>query len=245
VVVEQVVRPSGRQYDEMRVVDFDVGFTANAAGSVLASFGNTRVLCTASVSESVPSFLRGRGQGWLTAEYGMLPGSTNTRVDREASKGKQTGRTVEIQRLIGRSLRASLDLSLLGERTITVDCDVLQADGGTRTTAITGGCVVVVLALNHLQREGLLTEDPLIDLVSAVSVGMWRGQAVLDLDYPEDSSADSDVNVVMLGDTGFVEVQGTAESAVFSRDELNQMLSLADAARQSLLAAQREALSQG
>ncbi len=244
-MVEQVVRPSGRQYDEMRVVDFDVGFTANAAGSVLASFGNTRVLCTASVSESVPSFLRGRGQGWLTAEYGMLPGSTNTRVDREASRGKQTGRTVEIQRLIGRSLRASLDLSLLGERTITVDCDVLQADGGTRTTAITGGCVAVVLALNHLQREGLLTEDPLIDLVSAVSVGMWRGQAVLDLDYPEDSSADSDVNVVMLGDTGFVEVQGTAESAVFSRDELNQMLSLADAARQSLLAAQRQALSQG
>ena len=244
-MVEQVARPSGRQYDEMRVVDFDVGFTANAAGSVLASFGNTRVLCTASVSESVPSFLRGRGQGWLTAEYGMLPGSTNTRVDREASRGKQTGRTVEIQRLIGRSLRASLDLSLLGERTITVDCDVLQADGGTRTTAITGGCVAVVLALNHLQREGLLTEDPLIDLVSAVSVGMWRGQAVLDLDYPEDSSADSDVNVVMLGDTGFVEVQGTAESAVFSRDELNQMLSLADAARQSLLAAQQEALSQG
>lgn len=244
-MVEQVVRPSGRQYDEMRVVDFDVGFTANAAGSVLASFGNTRVLCTASVSESVPSFLRGRGQGWLTAEYGMLPGSTNTRVDREASRGKQTGRTVEIQRLIGRSLRASLDLSLLGERTITVDCDVLQADGGTRTTAITGGCVAVVLALNHLQREGLLTEDPLIDLVSAVSVGMWQGKAVLDLDYPEDSSADSDVNVVMLGDTGFVEVQGTAESAVFSRDELNQMLSLADAARQSLLAAQRQALSQG
>lgn len=244
-MVEQVVRPSGRRYDEMRVVDFDVGFTANAAGSVLASFGNTRVLCTASVSESVPSFLRGRGQGWLTAEYGMLPGSTNTRVDREASRGKQTGRTVEIQRLIGRSLRASLDLSLLGERTITVDCDVLQADGGTRTTAITGGCVAVVLALNHLQREGFLTEDPLIDLVSAVSVGMWRGQAVLDLDYPEDSSADSDVNVVMLGDTGFVEVQGTAESAVFSRDELNQMLSLADAARQSLLAAQRQALSQG
>ena len=244
-MVEQVVRPSGRQYDEMRVVDFDVGFTANAAGSVLTSFGNTRVLCTASVSESVPSFLRGRGQGWLTAEYGMLPGSTNTRVDREASRGKQTGRTVEIQRLIGRSLRASLDLSLLGERTITVDCDVLQADGGTRTTAITGGCVAVVLALNHLQREGLLTEDPLIDLVSAVSVGMWRGQAVLDLDYPEDSSADSDVNVVMLGDTGFVEVQGTAESAVFLRDELNQMLSLADAARQSLLAAQQEALSQG
>ena len=244
-MVEQVVRPSGRQYDEMRVVDFDVGFTANAAGSVLASFGNTRVLCTASVSESVPSFLRGRGQGWLTAEYGMLPGSTNTRVDREASRGKQTGRTVEIQRLIGRSLRASLDLSLLGERTITVDCDVLQADGGTRTTAITGGCVAVVLALNHLQREGLLTEDPLIDLVSAVSVGMWQGQAVLDLDYPEDSSADSDVNVVMLGDTGFVEVQGTAESAVFSRDELNQMLSLADEARQSLLAAQRQALSRG
>lgn len=244
-MVKQAVRPSGRQYDEMRAVDFQVGFTVNAAGSVLASFGNTRVLCTASVSESVPSFLRGRGQGWLTAEYGMLPGSTNTRVDREATRGKQTGRTVEIQRLIGRSLRASLDLSLLGERTITVDCDVLQADGGTRTTAITGGCVAVVLALNHLQREGLLTEDPLIDLVSAVSVGMWQGQAILDLDYPEDSSADSDVNVVMLGDTGFVEVQGTAESAIFSRDELDQMVSLADAARHALLAAQRLVLSHG
>ena len=152
MLVKQVVRPSGRQYNDLRAVDFQVGFTANAAGSVLASFGDTRVLCTASVSESVPSFLRGRGQGWLTAEYGMLPGSTNTRVDREATRGKQTGRTVEIQRLIGRSLRASLDLSLLGERTITVDCDVLQADGGTRTTAITGGCVAVVLALNHLQR---------------------------------------------------------------------------------------------
>lgn len=244
MVVKQVVRPSGRQYNDLRAVDFQVGFTANAAGSVLASFGDTRVLCTASVSESVPSFLRGRGQGWLTAEYGMLPGSTNTRVDREATRGKQTGRTVEIQRLIGRSLRASLDLSLLGERTITVDCDVLQADGGTRTTAITGGCVAVVLALNHLQREGLLTEDPLIDLVTAVSVGVWQGQAILDLDYPEDSSADSDVNVVMLGDAGFVEVQGTAESAIFSRSELDQMLSLADSARHSLIAAQRQALSQ-
>lgn len=244
MLVKQVVRPSGRQYNDLRAVDFQVGFTANAAGSVLASFGDTRVLCTASVSESVPSFLRGRGQGWLTAEYGMLPGSTNTRVDREATRGKQTGRTIEIQRLIGRSLRASLDLSLLGERTITVDCDVLQADGGTRTTAITGGCVAVVLALNHLQREGLLTEDPLIDLVTAVSVGVWQGQAILDLDYPEDSSADSDVNVVMLGDAGFVEVQGTAESAIFSRSELDQMLSLADSARHSLIAAQRQALSQ-
>ena len=244
MLVKQVVRPSGRQYNDLRAVDFQVGFTANAAGSVLASFGDTRVLCTASVSESVPSFLRGRGQGWLTAEYGMLPGSTNTRVDREATRGKQTGRTVEIQRLIGRSLRASLDLSLLGERTITVDCDVLQADGGTRTTAITGGCVAVVLALNHFPREGLLTEDPLIDLVTAVSVGVWQGQAILDLDYPEDSSADSDVNVVMLGDAGFVEVQGTAESAIFSRSELDQMLSLADSARHSLIAAQRQALSQ-
>lgn len=241
---DHVTRPSGRKPGEMRAIDFQVGFTSHAAGSVLASFGNTRVLCTASVSESVPSFLRGRGQGWLTAEYGMLPGSTNTRVDREAARGKQSGRTVEIQRLIGRSLRASLDLRLLGERTITVDCDVLQADGGTRTTAITGGCVAVVLALNHLQRQGLLTEDPLIDLVSAVSVGMWRGQAVLDLDYPEDSSADSDVNVVMLGEAGFVEVQGTAESAVFTRSELDQMLNLADAARLDLMSAQRQALSQ-
>ena len=184
-------RPSGRRPDQMREVSFELGFTKQAAGSVLASFGDTRVLCTASISEGVPGFLRGKGQGWLTAEYGMLPGSTNSRVDREAVRGKQSGRTVEIQRLIGRSLRASIDLKKLGERTITIDCDVLQADGGTRTTAITGASVAVVSALNALQRAGELKTDPLKSMVSAVSVGMWRGTPVLDLDYPEDSTADT------------------------------------------------------
>ena len=236
-------RPSGRRPDQMREVSFEVGFTKQAEGSVLASFGNTRVLCTASISEGVPGFLRGKGQGWLTAEYGMLPGSTNSRVDREAVRGKQSGRTVEIQRLIGRSLRASIDLKKLGERTITIDCDVLQADGGTRTTAITGASVAVVLALNTLQRSGALTTDPLKSMVSAVSVGMWRGIPVLDLDYPEDSSADSDINVVMLAEGGLIEVQGTAEEKVFSRKELNALLDLAEAAGVQLLAEQMAALA--
>ena len=236
-------RPSGRRPDQMREVSFEVGFTKQAEGSVLASFGNTRVLCTASISEGVPGFLRGKGQGWLTAEYGMLPGSTNSRVDREAVRGKQSGRTVEIQRLIGRSLRASIDLRKLGERTITIDCDVLQADGGTRTTAITGASVAVVLALNTLQRSGALTTDPLKSMVSAVSVGMWRGIPILDLDYPEDSRADSDINVVMLAEGGLIEVQGTAEEKVFSRNELNALLDLAEAAGVQLLAAQMAALA--
>ena len=236
-------RPSGRRPDQMREVSFEVGFTKQAEGSVLASFGNTRVLCTASISEGVPGFLRGKGQGWLTAEYGMLPGSTNSRVDREAVRGKQSGRTVEIQRLIGRSLRASIDLKKLGERTITIDCDVLQADGGTRTTAITGASVAVVLALNTLQRSGALTTDPLKSMVSAVSVGMWRGIPILDLDYPEDSRADSDINVVMLAEGGLIEVQGTAEEKVFSRNELNALLDLAEAAGVQLLAAQMAALA--
>lgn len=236
-------RPSGRRPDQMREVSFEVGFTKQAAGSVLASFGNTRVLCTASISEGVPGFLRGKGQGWLTAEYGMLPSSTNSRVDREAVRGKQSGRTVEIQRLIGRSLRASVDLKKLGERTITVDCDVLQADGGTRTTAITGASVAVVLALNTLQRSGVLTTDPLNSMVCAVSVGMWRGTPILDLDYPEDSTADSDINIVMLADGGLIEVQGTAEEKVFSRNELNALLDLAEAASVQLHAAQMAALA--
>ena len=236
-------RPSGRRPEQMREVSFEVGFTKQAEGSVLASFGNTRVLCTASISEGVPGFLRGKGQGWLTAEYGMLPGSTNSRVDREAVRGKQSGRTVEIQRLIGRSLRASIDLKKLGERTITIDCDVLQADGGTRTTAITGASVAVVLALNTLQRSGALTTDPLKSMVSAVSVGMWRGIPILDLDYPEDSRADSDINVVMLAEGGLIEVQGTAEEKVFSRNELNALLDLAEAAGVQLLAAQMAALA--
>jgi ribonuclease PH len=182
----------------MREIEFHLNYTHQAEGSVLACFGNTKVLCTASISDGVPPFLRGKGQGWLTAEYGMLPRSTGTRMDREAARGKQTGRTVEIQRLIGRSLRASIDLKALGERTVTIDCDVLQADGGTRTTAITGASVAVVSALNHLQRTGALKTDPLIDRVCAVSVGMWNGQPVVDLDYPEDSTAQSDINVVML-----------------------------------------------
>jgi ribonuclease PH len=227
----------------MRDVAFHLDYTNQAEGSVLACFGNTKVLCTASISDGVPSFLRGKGQGWLTAEYGMLPRSTGTRMDREAARGKQSGRTVEIQRLIGRSLRASIDLKALGERTLTIDCDVLQADGGTRTTAISGASVAVVSAFNKLQRAGQLTTDPLIDRVCAVSVGMWRGQAVVDLDYPEDSTAESDVNVVMLASGGLVEVQGTAEDKVFTRDELNTLLDLAQSACRTVSEAQQLVLN--
>jgi ribonuclease PH len=239
--VEQ--RPSGRRSDQMREIEFHLNYTNQAEGSVLACFGNTKVLCTASISDGVPPFLRGKGQGWLTAEYGMLPRSTCTRMDREAARGKQTGRTVEIQRLIGRSLRASIDLKALGERTMTIDCDVLQADGGTRTTAITGASVAVVSALNKLQRAGVLKAYPLIDRVCAVSVGMWNGQPVVDLDYPEDSTAQSDINVVMLAGGGLIEVQGTAEDKVFTRAELNTLLDLAESACQTLSQAQLEALS--
>jgi ribonuclease PH len=227
----------------MRDIEFHLDYTNQAEGSVLACFGNTKVLCTASISDGVPPFLRGKGQGWLTAEYGMLPRSTGTRMDREAARGKQSGRTVEIQRLIGRSLRASIDLKALGERTITIDCDVLQADGGTRTTAITGASVAVVSALNKLQRAGDLKLDPLIDRVCAVSVGMWNGQPVVDLDYPEDSTAQSDINVVMLASGGLIEVQGTAEDKVFTRSELNKLLDLAESACQTLNQAQLQALS--
>ena len=236
-------RPSGRRSDQMREIEFHLNYTNQAEGSVLACFGNTKVLCTASISDGVPPFLRGKGQGWLTAEYGMLPRSTGTRMDREAARGKQTGRTVEIQRLIGRSLRASVDLKALGERTMTIDCDVLQADGGTRTTAITGASVAVVSALNKLQRAGVLKAYPLIDRVCAVSVGMWNGQPVVDLDYPEDSTAQSDINVVMLAGGGLIEVQGTAEDEVFARAELNTLLDLAELACQTLSQAQLEALS--
>jgi ribonuclease PH len=227
----------------MRDIEFHLDYTNQAEGSVLACFGNTKVLCTASISDGVPPFLRGKGQGWLTAEYGMLPRSTGTRMDREAARGKQSGRTVEIQRLIGRSLRASIDLKVLGERTMTIDCDVLQADGGTRTTAITGASVAVVSALNKLQRAGDLKLDPLIDRVCAVSVGMWNGQPVVDLDYPEDSTAQSDINVVMLASGGLIEVQGTAEDKVFTRSELNKLLDLAESACQTLNQAQLQALS--
>ena len=236
-------RPSGRADCDMRQISFERGYTCHAEGSVLVAFGNTKVICTASISAGVPGFLRGKGEGWLTAEYGMLPRSTGSRMDREAARGKQSGRTVEIQRLIGRSLRAALDLKLLGERTLTVDCDVIQADGGTRTASISGACVAVVDALNGLQRSGELDTDPLKHMISAVSVGVWNGLPVLDLDYAEDSSADSDMNVVMTEYGGLIEVQGTAEGATFSQDELSELLALATSASATITAAQREALS--
>ena len=238
-------RPSGRLPQDMRPIQFERGYTCHAEGSVLVSFGGTKVICTASISAGVPGFLRGKGEGWLTAEYGMLPRSTGSRMDREAARGKQSGRTVEIQRLIGRSLRAALDLSLLGERTLTVDCDVIQADGGTRTASISGGCVAVVDALNTLQRKGELDADPLKHLISAVSVGIWQGVPVADLDYAEDSTADSDMNVVMTEHGGLIEVQGTAEGATFSRDELSELLALASGASEAITAAQRAALGEG
>ncbi|MDB2619941.1 ribonuclease PH [Litoricolaceae bacterium] len=239
------MRPSGRAFDALRSISFTRQFTRHAAGSVLVEFGDTRVLCTASVVEQVPRWMKGKGQGWVTAEYGMLPGSTHTRSDREAARGKQSGRTQEIQRLIGRSLRAAIDLKKLGERQITIDCDVLQADGGTRTAAITGGMVALMDALNGLQRQGLLSEDPLIGFVAAVSVGIYRGQPILDLDYPEDSSADSDLNVVMAEGSQLIEIQGTAEEAPFNRQELNALLDLGEHGIAHLIAAQKAALAEG
>lgn len=238
-------RPSGRLPQDMRPIQFERGYTCHAEGSVLVSFGGTKVICTASISAGVPGFLRGKDEGWLTAEYGMLPRSTGSRMDREAARGKQSGRTVEIQRLIGRSLRAALDLSLLGERTLIVDCDVIQADGGTRTASISGACVAVVDALNTLQRKGELDANPLKHLISAVSVGIWQGVPVADLDYAEDSTADSDMNVVMTEHGGLIEVQGTAEGATFNRDELSELLALASDASEAITAAQRAALSEG
>jgi len=236
-------RPSGRALDELRAITFERNFTCHAEGSVLVSFGQTRVLCTASLTPGVPGFLRGKGQGWLTAEYGMLPRSTGSRMNREASRGKQSGRTVEIQRLIGRSLRAAIDLKALGENTLTLDCDVIQADGGTRTASISGACVAVVDALNTLQRKQSLQSDPLKFLIGAVSVGLWKCQAVLYLDYAEDSTADTDMNVVVAEGGGLIEVQGTAEGAAFERAELNSMLDLAVAGGEIIISKQREALS--
>ncbi len=238
-------RPSGRAPEAMRPIHFERGYTCHAEGSVLVSFGQTKVICTASINAGVPGFLRGKGEGWLTAEYGMLPRSTGSRMDREAARGKQSGRTVEIQRLIGRSLRAALDLKLLGERTLIVDCDVIQADGGTRTAAISGACVAVVDALNGLQRSGDLESDPLRHLISAVSVGVWKGLPVVDLDYAEDSRADSDMNVVMTEHGGLIEVQGTAEGATFTQEELTGLLTLASSASAAITTAQRAALSVG
>jgi len=221
------MRPSHRAPDQLRPVRITRGFTKHAEGSVLIEFGDTRVLCTASVENTVPGFLRGQGKGWLTAEYGMLPRSTHTRSGREAARGKQSGRTQEIQRLIGRSLRAVVDLEALGERQIIIDCDVLQADGGTRTASITGACVAVMDALNGLVARGELATNPMREMVAAISVGVFEGHPVLDLDYPEDSACDTDMNVVMTASGHFVEVQGTAEGAAFDRQTLNALLDLA------------------
>ena len=236
-------RPSGRTPRQLREISITRNFTSHAEGSVLVCFGDTRVICTASVEQGVPRFMRGQGRGWITAEYGMLPRSTGTRMAREASRGKQGGRTVEIQRLIGRSLRAAVDLDKLGEFTITIDCDVIQADGGTRTASITGACVALVDALNYLQREKLLERDPLLQMIASVSVGVYRGTPVLDLDYPEDSAADTDMNVIMGESGGFIEVQGTAEGAPFARGELDAMLDLAAEGIGQLIEAQKAALA--
>jgi ribonuclease PH len=222
-------RPSHRAHDQLRPVEIIRRYTKHAEGSVLVKFGDTHVLCTASVDEKVPPFLRGKNQGWVTAEYGMLPRSTGSRMDREAARGKQSGRTQEIQRLIGRSLRAIIDLEKLGERSIQIDCDVIQADGGTRTAAITGAYVALHDAVSYLLRAGLIKESPLLDSVAAISVGVYQGQPVLDLDYVEDSGCDTDMNVVMTGKGGFVEIQGTAEGEPFQRDAMNAMLDLAAA----------------
>jgi ribonuclease PH len=237
-------RPSGRAPDELRPIRITRSFTRNPEGSVLIEFGETRVLCTASVEESVPQFLRNSGSGWVTAEYGMLPRATHTRSRREASTGKQGGRTLEIQRLIGRSLRAVMDLKALGERTITLDCDVLQADGGTRTASITGSYIALVDAVNALIKKRVLRESPLHGQVAAVSVGIWSGIPVLDLDYKEDSDAETDMNVVMNNGGGFIEVQGTAEGHAFRRNELDELLNLAANGIGQLLAKQLEALNE-
>jgi ribonuclease PH len=238
-----IVRPSGRAADALRPVSLQRGFTRHAEGSVLVAFGDTRVLCTASVEERVPPFLRGKGEGWVTAEYGMLPRATNTRSAREAATGRQGGRTQEIQRLIGRALRAVVDRAALGERTITLDCDVLQADGGTRTAAITGAYVALVDAIGLLRRRGLVTREPIHGAVAAVSVGLWRGAPVLDLDYAEDSSCDTDMNVVMNDAGGFIELQGTAEGHAMRREELDALLDLARRGIAELVVLQRAALA--
>jgi ribonuclease PH len=237
------VRPSGRAADEMRPIRITRGFTRHAEGSVLVEFGDTRVLVTATVEDGVPSFLRGKGEGWVTAEYGMLPRSTHTRSAREAARGKQSGRTLEIQRLIGRSLRAVVDMRALGERTVTLDCDVLQADGGTRTASITGAYVALADAMDALLRRRAIASSPLHGQVAAVSVGIVAGVPVVDLDYVEDSSAETDMNVVMNNGGGFIEVQGTAEGHAFRRHELDELLNLAAGTCQRLFAAQAEALA--
>ena len=236
------MRPSQRKPDELRPIAIERGYTRHAEGSVLIGFGDTRVICTASVEEGVPGFLKGRGQGWVTAEYGMLPRSTHTRTDREAAKGKQSGRTQEIQRLIGRSLRAVIDLQALGERTVKLDCDVIQADGGTRTASVTGAFVALYDAVATLRERGALAVSPIRDFVAAVSVGLYEGAPVLDLDYAEDSRCDTDMNVVMTGSSGFVELQATAEGDPFSAAQMQALIALAQRGIAQLVAKQKEAL---
>ncbi len=236
------MRPSNRQPDEMRDICITRNYTKHAEGSVLIEFGDTKVICTASVEERVPGFLRGKGQGWVTAEYGMLPRSTGSRMRREASGGKQGGRTMEIQRLIGRALRAGIDLEILGENTISLDCDVIQADGGTRTASITGAWVALNDAIQHLLDKKVINKNPLHHQIASVSVGIFNGTPVLDLDYAEDSNAETDMNVVMNSDNGFIEVQGTAEGHPYSKDELNNMLALAEKGIMELFSVQRSAI---
>ncbi|MFD2230848.1 ribonuclease PH [Alkalimarinus sediminis] len=238
------MRPSGRAPEQARDIKITRHYTKHAEGSVLIEFGDTKVICTASIDESVPRFLRGQGKGWVTAEYGMLPRSTGSRMSREAARGKQSGRTVEIQRLIGRSLRAAVDLEALGERQISIDCDVIQADGGTRTASITGACVALADALNTLVENGKLKASPLKQMIGAVSVGIYEGHPVLDLDYPEDSAAETDMNVVMTDKGGFIEIQGTAEGESFNQDEFDAMLKLAKKGIEELFELQQAALAE-
>jgi ribonuclease PH len=237
------MRPSGRDAAQLREIKLTCGYTKHAEGSVLIEFGDTKVLCNASVDKSVPRFLKGKGEGWVTAEYGMLPRSTHSRMSREASKGKQSGRTLEIQRLIGRSLRAVMDMKALGEQTITIDCDVLQADGGTRTAAITGGYVALCLAVQNMLARKQIKFNPIHGQIAAVSVGIFNGEPVLDLDYDEDSNAETDMNIVMNDAGAFIEIQGTAEGHAFRKDELDALLQLANKGIQILLAKQLEALA--
>jgi ribonuclease PH len=236
------MRPSGRKADQLREVGITRSYTRHAEGSVLVEFGETRVICTASIEERVPTFLRGSGQGWVTAEYGMLPRSTSQRMGREAARGKQGGRTMEIQRLIGRALRAAIDLKLLGERTLTVDCDVIQADGGTRTASVTGSCVALIDAINYLRENNLIDTDPVRHLVASVSTGIYDGEAVLDLDYAEDSNAETDMNFVMTEAGEFIEIQGTAEGQAFTTEQMLAMTKLADKGIRELIGRQRKAL---
>jgi len=236
------MRPSGRAPDEIREIRLTRNYTKHAEGAVLVEFGDTKVICTATVEEKVPGFLRGQGKGWVTAEYGMLPRSTGSRMGREAARGKQGGRTMEIQRLIGRSLRAAVDLKLLGENSITIDCDVIQADGGTRTASITGGYVALADAINYMLEKKIIDKNPLINQVASISVGVYKGTPVADLDYPEDCDCETDMNIVMTDKGGFIEIQGTAEGEAYSQDELNTMLTLAKDAIAKLMDKQLEAL---